>query len=386
MRNLIETLDEAQYATLLAELSAEAQTYRFDVAPNPCVGAALLSGGQVVARGFHRSWGGPHAELEVFASARSLGIDLASCDTLVVTLEPCSSHGKTPPCVDEVLRHGIRNVVVGALDPDPRHRGKGLEQLQAAGVEVGLVPNAAALDQIAPHFLEWTSYERLCRPRPWTILKWAQTLSGHLLPPEDIGSGRWISGVESLLEVQALRAHVDAIVTGIGTVLADDPRLSLREAPAGAIAPIRVVLDSFLRTPPDARLLQASVPGERAGDVHILCHPGADGARARALQSAGAQVHGVRGEDRLHLELRAVQTWLWEFGARRAMVEAGPELLSQYLERGFADQIRVVTGPVRGGRGKALGAQLADMKMRGRLDRECGQDSVLEAFIESRQR
>ncbi|MFT4540531.1 MAG: diaminohydroxyphosphoribosylaminopyrimidine deaminase [Planctomycetota bacterium] len=383
MSNLIDTLDEALYATLLEELSKEASRHRFEAAPNPCVGAALLSGGQVMARGFHRHWGGPHAEVAAFEAAEAAGVSIADCDSLVITLEPCSSQGKTPPCVDLILKHGIRSVVVGGLDPDYRHRGKGLEQLEAAGVEVFLVPGASPLEKTTPHFLVWTSNERVRRPRPWTILKWAQTLSGHLSPPEDIGGGRWISGPESLMEVQKLRSRVDAVVTGVGTILSDNPRLSLRDASFGAKAPMRVILDSSLRTPPDARLLQECGPGELGGEVHILAQLAADGGRTRALREAGAHVHGIRGEDKLHLDLRTVQTWLWDQGVRRAMVEAGPTLLSHYMDNGFADQIRVVTGSVCGGRGEALGAKLAGLRMVGRLDRECGEDAVFEAFVET---
>jgi diaminohydroxyphosphoribosylaminopyrimidine deaminase/5-amino-6-(5-phosphoribosylamino)uracil reductase len=173
------------------------------------------------------------------------------------------------------LASGIRTVVAGALDPDVRHRGKGLELLQARGVDVYLSEGSARLEDVAPHFLRWTARDRVRRPRPWTIAKWAQTLSGHLSPPEDLGGGRWISGPAALADVQLLRSRGDAVVTGVGTILADDPRLTLR--PPASLAgkpPARVVLDSWLRTPPEARLFHT--PGEReaAGPVHVLCLPG----------------------------------------------------------------------------------------------------------------
>lgn len=384
MRSLIDHPNEAALGMLLRELGESARAHRFEVAPNPCVGAALLRGGEVVARGFHRAWGGPHAEVEAFAAAREAGVDPRDCDTLVVTLEPCSSTGKTPPCVDLVLEAGLQRVVVGALDPDPRHRGHGLERLRDAGVEVALVPGASPLDTVAPHFLRWTALERLRRPRPWTILKWAQTLTGQLSPPEDVGEGRWISGPEALTEVQVLRSRVDAIVTGLGTVRQDDPRLSVRPpACCQASPPLRVVLDSSLRTPPEARLFASPGPGESAGPVVVVSLPGADGGRARALEAAGARVLGLRGTDRKHIDLRAVQDWLWEEGCQRVLVEAGPQLLASYLASGFVDQVRVVTGSVRGGRGESLGPQLSQLRLLERLDREVGDDSVLEAFLSS---
>jgi len=290
----VEIRDETLLRSLLAELGEEARRHRFEVAPNPCVGAALLSRGRVVARGFHRAWGGPHAEIDLLATARENGVTPGEADTLVITLEPCDSHGKTPPCVDAILAAGVKRVVVGSEDPDPRHRGRGLERLRAAGVEVLVLSGTCALEEVAPHFLQWIGYDRVRRPRPWTIAKWAQTRTGQLSPPADVGDGRWISGPESRAEVLTLRARVDAIVTGVGTVRADDPRLTLRGAEAraeGARAPLRIVLDSYLRTPPDARLFAAPGPDELAGEVHLLTLAGTDVRRHRDLLDAGAQVH-----------------------------------------------------------------------------------------------
>jgi len=367
---------------LFAELGQTAFEFRFAVAPNPCVGAAVIAEGRAVARGFHSDWGGPHAEVEAFAAARRAGFPDPTWEALVVTLEPCSSHGKTPPCSDAILATNVPTILVGALDPDPRHRGAGVELLRRAGREVVVLDGAAPLERVAPHFLRWVGNERLRRPRPWTIAKWAQTRSGHLVPPEEVGEGRWISGPESLAEVQCLRARVDAVVTGVGTVLADDPRLTVRPPGRATTPPARVVLDASLRTRPDARLFAEPARDESAGEVHILCLRGSDANRQRALVEAGAQVHGLRGDDRTHLNLREVQRWLWERGFQRVLLEAGPTLLSAYLDAGFVDQVRVYTGDVRGGRGESLGARLAGLRLRSRLDRECGFDSVLEAFLE----
>ena len=186
--------EAAHLRELLAELGGLAREHRFRVAPNPCVGAAVLSAGVEIGRGFHELWGGPHAELLALEAARASGMAAERWDTLVVTLEPCSTAGKTPPCTDAIRAAGIRRVVVGAVDPDARHRGRGLEALHAAGIEVIHLRGAAPLAVVAPHFLHWTSYERLRRPRPWTIAKWAQTRTGQLTPPADSGAGRWISG------------------------------------------------------------------------------------------------------------------------------------------------------------------------------------------------
>src|SRR5690349_11921193 len=138
-------LDEAALRQLLAELGSSARAFRFEVAPNPCVGAAVLAHGSVIARGYHRTYGQEHAELDALAAAGRTDVPSSEWDTLVVTLEPCSTVGKTPACTDAILKSGIRRVVVGALDPDPRHKGRGLELLRAAGLEVELLEGTAPL-------------------------------------------------------------------------------------------------------------------------------------------------------------------------------------------------------------------------------------------------
>lgn len=386
LQNIADSLDEAKLAQLLEELGREARDWRFEIAPNPSVGAAILSRGRVVARGFHRFWGGPHGEIDALNRAAQSDVPTSEWDLMVVTLEPCSSHGKTGPCVEAILAAGIKRVVVGALDPDPRHRGTGLERLREAGVEVFVLEGHSNLDEVSPHFLDWNIPERLRRPRPWTIAKWAQTRTGQLQPPEDVGEGRWISCDESRTEVLELRAHVDAVLTGVGTVLADDPRLSIRPPVESGKPPLRVVLDSFLRTPADGNLFKPCGPGERSGDVVILTVAGADASRWRALEQAGAEVVGLHTEDGDHLSLREVMSWLWDRGLRRVMLESGPTLLNALLDRGYVDQVRVYTGDVNGGRGVSMGMWLAGAKLRERLDRELGADAVLEAFLSEQQR
>lgn len=414
MNGTSHILDPAVARSLLHELGESSTAFRFEVAPNPCVGAAVLSGSQVVSRGYHRVWGGPHAEVDALRLAAETTVPASDWDTMLVTLEPCSSTGKTPACVDAILKSGIRRVIVGALDPDPRHRGKGLEILEAAGVEVLVDPIPCPLKDVAPHFLHWNDNERVRRPRPWTIAKWAQTLTGQLSPPEDIGGGRWISGPTAQAEVHRLRGNVDAIVTGVGTILHDDPRLTVR--PMGATNPLavlrapirkkaqgqdhldpmassgsssgsssggpaRIILDSWLRTPPTARLFDEPGEGELAGPVVIVALPGADPIRRRALEAAGAVVHTSRGMDRFTLDLRDLWTWLWSEGYQRIMLETGPTLLRNALDSGFVDQLRIYTGNVRGGEGESLAPWLTKAKLLERVHRESGQDAALEAFL-----
>ena len=392
-----QSLTPLRLTELLRELAAEALSARFEVAPNPCVGAAVLAGGVVIGRGFHRHWGGPHAEVEALAAAAASGIPKALWDTLVVTLEPCSTHGKTPPCTQAILEAGIQRVFVGALDPDPRHGGVGLESLRRAGLEVeffGARPASLgswALEAIAPHFVRWTDQDRLRRPRPWWIAKWAQTLTGQLTPPADVGEGRWISGPASLSEVQILRGRVDAIVTGVGTVKADDPRLTVRVPGDTRHPPLRVVLDSYLETAPDARLFaplgssEAAAGREAKGEVVIFCKSGPDPGRYRALEAAGARVVNLPGNDAGRVSLRAASDWLWAAGVRRALLESGPTLIQGFYEAELLDQVRIYSSAVVGGRGDNL-AHLVhrlvdrDRLARTRLDRDSGSDAVLELF------
>jgi diaminohydroxyphosphoribosylaminopyrimidine deaminase/5-amino-6-(5-phosphoribosylamino)uracil reductase len=218
-------------------------------------------------------------------------------------------------------------------------------------------------------------------PRPWTIAKWAQTRTGQLIPPEDIGGGRWISGSEARAEVHVLRGRVDAIVTGVGTLLADDPRLSVRPPGDPSRPPARVVFDSYLRTPPESALFAPPAAGEGAGEVHILCLAGIEGARERALLEAGARIHALHVSSEREISLREAQEWMWGRGFRRVLLEAGPTLLSSCLAAGLVDQLRIYTGAVNGGRGPSLAESLVRMKLEARLERELGQDSVLEAFL-----
>lgn len=381
MRATHVALDEALLTSLFESLGAEARRFRFDVAPNPCVGAAVLAGDRVVARGFHRVWGGAHAEVDALASAAQSGVPASEWTALAVTLEPCCTLGKQPACTDAILRSGLRRVIVGAVDPDGEARGAGLARLRDAGLQVDLFEGVAPLERVSPHFLQWTSPDRLRRPRPWTIAKWAQTRSGHLIPPPEVGQGRWISGPAALEEVHVLRGRVDAIVTGISTVLADDPRFSVR--PPGDIAkpPQRVVLDSVLRTPPNARLFAPREPHEGLGDLHILYQAGTNPERYRMLEAAGAKLVGCHTDEKDHVSLWDVQAYLWQIGARRVLLESGPVLVSRYLDHGFVDQLRVYTGNVSGGRGDTLGPRLAQLRFRERLDREVGGDAVLESFL-----
>jgi len=303
----------------------------FDVEPNPPVGCVLVRDGRVLAEGYHRVFGGPHAEV---VALRRAGAAAAGA-TAYVTLEPCSTTGKTGPCTEALLAAGVRHVVVGCADPDPRHQGAGLSRLLAAGVAVDLVdlPEAAALLQ------RFTAL--LGRRRPWVVAKWAMSRDGAIAPA---GRGRVaISGPASHALVQHWRSGLDALLVGVQTVLADDPLLTARGPAPPARVLHRVVLDPALRTPPAARVVTTT---DRT-PTWIVCDDGADPRRAEALSAAGALVLVVpRTEQWLHDVLGC----LGRRGCRRVMVEGGSHTLTAFLAADLVDQISVFLAPQELGR------------------------------------
>jgi diaminohydroxyphosphoribosylaminopyrimidine deaminase/5-amino-6-(5-phosphoribosylamino)uracil reductase len=216
---------------------------------------------------------------------------------------------------------------------------------------------------------------------PWVIAKWAQTRTGQLLPPEGHADGHWISGQAARHDVLVLRGRVDAIVTGIGTVLADDPRLTVR--PPGDLArpPLRVVLDSELRTQSTARLFHPAGPDEAAGPVRIIARAGFNPNRYRALTAAGARIDALHPGDAGHSSLREALALLWNEGVRRVLLEAGPTLLTAAFEHEFVDQVRVYTGAINGGRGPSLAGRLVPERLTQIERSEVGEDARLDAFL-----
>jgi len=297
------------------------------VEPNPMVGAVIVRGGRVIGEGWHRRFGGPHAEVEALrACGRS-----ARGATCYVTLEPCCHFGKTPPCTDALIAAGIRRVVAAVRDPFPRVRGGGFRRLRAAGarVDVGLLRDAAA-ELNAPFFkLQRTG-------RPWVILKWAQSLDGQIATRR--GDSKWITSTEARRASHALRGRVDAVVVGVGTVLADDPELTCRLVSAKRAA-VRVVLDTHARTPMSSQLVRTA----RTSPTLIVTGD-AKSVRARRLSRAGCDLLGLptRG-GRVRLD-----RLLDELGRRfmtNVMVEGGGALLGAFVDEGLADEADVFVAP-----------------------------------------
>jgi diaminohydroxyphosphoribosylaminopyrimidine deaminase/5-amino-6-(5-phosphoribosylamino)uracil reductase len=234
------TTDHPGRMTRALELAA---SVRSSAPPNPWVGCVLETAGGQLYDGATQPVGGPHAEAVALAAARAAGADLAGA-TAWVTLEPCSHHGRTPPCADALIDAGVGHVVVALEDPDPKVAGAGLARLRDAGVEVELGEQAeAAAEQLAPYLVHRRT------GRPFVVLKLAASLDGRTAAPD--GTSQWITGPEARADAHALRAESDAVLVGAGTVRADDPSLTVRDAPAPRGDPVRVVLG---QAPPGARV------------------------------------------------------------------------------------------------------------------------------------
>ena len=309
--------------------------------PNPAVGAVLVRDGRIVGRGYTRPPGGPHAEIVALRDAGAA----ARGATLYVTLEPCAHYGRTPPCVEALIAAGVAEVQVALVDPFPLAAGRGLTRLREAGIRVAVGLGAPEARELHEGF-----FTRLATGRPHVTAKWAMTLDGRIATRT--GHARWITGPAARREVHRLRDRVDGIVVGVGTVLADDPLLTTRlpdeEAGAGGPHhPLRIVLDSAGRTPPNARILRPDTPGRTL----IACTAATPEARRAAWCARGADVLVVGGDgpqvdpQRLFAELGAR-------GLNTLLVEGGGEILASCFAAGLVDRALAFVAPkLIGGRG-----------------------------------
>jgi diaminohydroxyphosphoribosylaminopyrimidine deaminase/5-amino-6-(5-phosphoribosylamino)uracil reductase len=329
----LRATDEQHWAFMgLALAAAERALGR--VSPNPAVGAALARDGQVVGVGHTQPPGQAHAEIMALraAGARARGA------TLYTTLEPCSHHGRTPPCVDALLAAGVAEVYAAVVDPFPAVNGRGLERLRAAGVAVHIGLRAEEARGLLAGF-----FHRLATGRPLVTVKYAMTLDGRIAT--HTGHSRWITGPEARREVHRQRDRADAILVGVGTVLADDPLLTTRLEPEAAGAggphhPLRIVLDSQGRTPPTARLLRPDLPGRTL----IACTAAAPEARRAAWARQGIEALVVPGEGP-RVDLPALLALLGERGVNTLLVEGGGETIGAFFAAGLVDRVHAFIAP-----------------------------------------
>ncbi len=299
-------------------------------APNPAVGCVIVDGGRIVGEGFHARAGEPHAEIMALRRAG----ESARGATAYVTLEPCGHHGRTPPCAPALVDAGLSRVVIAAGDPNPRVAGRGRDILMQAGIRVEQGACEAGARRINRGF-----FSRFERGRPWLTLKLAASLDGRSALAN--GTSQWITGPVSRAAVHRARARAGAVMTGVGTVLADDPSLNAR-LPGQDRQPLRVVLDSALSVPPQARLLDG---GDGGGSVHIFCVRGADTKRREALVAAGAAVHELEAGEDGRPPPASVLAVLAELEVNEVYAECGPRLAGILIESGLVDELELFQGP-----------------------------------------
>ena len=300
-------------------------------APNPLVGAVVVRDGEVVGEGHHTRFGAAHAEVEALRAAG----DRAAGSTVFVTLEPCAHVGKTPPCADAVIAARVARVVVAARDPNPEAAG-GIERLRAAGIEV-----ATGVEEIAARELNAPFFHAFAERRPWVTLKLALSLDGALA--DATGHSRWITGDESRRVVHQMRAGSDAIGIGIGTALADDPSLTVRDAPAPRVPPMRVLFDRAARLPATSKLALT------ARDIPtLIVADSPPAARVVTLEALGVRIVEATS-------LRVALDALGDAGVRSLLVEGGARLAGAFIGTGMVDRLVIFQGSAIFGAG-ALGA------------------------------
>jgi len=310
------------------------------VEPNPAVGAIIIKANQIIGRGWHKNFGGPHAEINALEDCQTLGVRPNGA-TMYVTLEPCSHQGKTGPCTEAIISAGIAKVFVAMTDPSEHANGRGIEQLRKAGIEVHTGICEAQAKILNAPFVKFITTGKC-----WVTLKWAQSIDGKVAWADGIDDRRWISNEQSRRDTHKLRRRVQAILVGINTIIADDPLLTAR--PNKGKKATRIVMDSFLRIPPDCRLL-ASIDespvmiftSKRA----VLTKPHV----AQELTNKGVELlaYPDTGRSNLHFLLAELSNR----NITQLLVEGGPTLLTSFLRENLADEIIVYIAP------KILGSQ-----------------------------
>lgn len=312
-----------------------------NVAPNPAVGCVIVQGSTIVGRGWTQPGGRPHAETQALAQAGAA----ARGATAFVTLEPCAHHGATPPCASALVTAGVARVVSATTDPDPRVCGRGHAMLRAAGVTVHEGVLEAEARALNAGFLL-----RVTAGRPWLTLKLALTLDGRIATAD--GASRWITGPDARRVVHLMRARHDAVMVGIGTALADDPGLTVRELGIAA-QPIRIVVDSQLRLSPDSALART------AGEVPVwLCH----GAPVRPM--AGLRLIACATDSAGHVDLADAMRKLGDAGLTRVLCEGGGALAAGLLQAGLVDEVVCISaGRIFGAAGTPSVASISGVSL-----------------------
>ena len=303
-----------------------AEKGRYSCSPNPMVGAVIISNGKIVGEGYHKCAGKPHAEINAISNSNGK----TKGGTIIVTLEPCSTHGRTPPCTEAIIKAGIKKVVIGAIDPNPAHAGKALTILKDAGIEVKLIndPECEKLNERFNYFIS--------TGLPFIHAKWAMTLDGKIATRT--GDSKWISCDESRKFVHKLRAEHDAIMTGSGTVLKDDPQLNVRLEGKWR-QPVKIIIDSLLQTPSNAKVLK------NGAKTIIACGKNASLEKIRALENAGAKIIKISTGTDNKIILPELFKKLAAENISSVFVEGGGSLLGALFDNKLVNKATVFIAP-----------------------------------------
>jgi len=351
------SLDAKDEPHLRRALSLAAEAAAF-ASPNPTVGCVVALGGHVLGEGAHRFDLLDHAEIVALKQAASLSHSVHGA-TAFVTLEPCAHHGRTPPCSTALISSGIARCVIATVDPNPLVRAQGIAKLRAAGIAVDVLDAASPVAQRARALNDAFAFS-IQHHRPFVTLKAAVSVDGYLAPPASArtaATSHWLTGEAARADVQLLRHASDAILTGIGTILADNPSLTDRAGLPRRRPLLRVILDPDLRTPPTHAVIstEAQPSGETpvlsdAQSVLIICRVSAPTDREQALIAAGAEILRLESDSRA-LDLHAVLATLASRKILSVLVEAGPTLNAVFLANNLVDKLILYTAPIALGSG-----------------------------------
>lgn len=316
--------EDERFMQRALELARQAQGY---TSPNPMVGAVIVRDGEIVAEGYHHAAGQPHGEIEALRALEGSAEGL----TMYVNLEPCSHYGRTPPCADAVIEAGLARVVIGILDPNPQVNGRGVRRMQDAGIDVSI----GVMEQESLELNE-AFFTYIQKKRPFVSLKIATSLDSRIATRT--GDSQWLSSEPARVWAHEMRAASDAILVGAGTVMADDPSLTVRHVEGPD--PLRVVLDSHLRSPLNAKMFQEPLA---SGTVVYCTQP--DEQKAQQLRAQGVAVELLPAGDDGRVQLTAVLDALAGRDCQSLLVEGGGEIHGAFLNAGLVDKVQVVLTP-----------------------------------------
>ncbi|MDE5764239.1 MAG: bifunctional diaminohydroxyphosphoribosylaminopyrimidine deaminase/5-amino-6-(5-phosphoribosylamino)uracil reductase RibD [Ruminococcus sp.] len=365
-------MSHEEYMKTALELAGKAVGF---TSPNPMVGAVIVKNGKIIGKGFHKKYGGLHAEREAFSYCDSMGIDCSGAD-MYVTLEPCCHYGKTPPCTEAVIKHGIKRVFIGSSDPNPLVSGKGTKILREHGIEVteGILKDECnALNEIFFHYIT--------TGMPFVTMKYAMTMDGKIACYT--GESKWITGEQARINVQRERLRHSAIMAGIGTVIADNPMLTCRLE--NGRNPVRIICDTHLRIPADCNIVRT------AGEIPtIIASCSDDKEKISFLENKGCMVLNIPEKDG-HINLNILAERIGSMKIDSILLEGGGELNWSMLNAGLVNKVQAYIAPkIFGGNGakspvSGIGAPapsdafiLTDMKIR-----NIGEDILIESRVKN---